>query len=379
MPTLTSIHAFIARHCPHIHATRLQVLFEVIGVVLRGAPLALTSLGRGVRGAAYIKHKIKRVDRLLGNARLNAERSAIYAALMHWVLAGERRPVIVVDWSDLTADRRWQLLRAALPTHGRGLTLYEEVHPLSRFANPVVHRRFLKRLCELLPAHCAPIIVTDAGFRAPWFRLVASLGWQFVGRVRNRDFVSADAGETWSPCKSLYAQARTQPRTLGQFALVRYRPIDCALWVIKQPPRHRVRRGRLGNPLRNKQSLKFAAREREPWLLASSLSLGTSPAAQIVAWYRLRMHIEEGLRDTKSTRYGFGLEQSLTQRPERLAILLLIAALATFMCWLIGLHAIARAEHYRLQANSLRHRPVLSVITIGRLLARSQHHDKRFE
>lgn len=126
---------------------------------------------------------------------------------------------------------------------------------------------------------------------------------------------------------------------------VRYRPIDCALWVIKQPPRHRVRRTRLGNPARSKQSLKFAAREREPWLLASSLSLGPSPAAQIVAGYRLRMHIEEGLRDTKSTRYGFGLEQSLTHRPERLAILLLIAALATFMCWLIGLHTIARAEH----------------------------------
>lgn len=161
--------------------------------------------------------------------------------------------------------------------------------------------------------------------------------------------------------------------------MVRYRPIDCALWVIKQPPRHRVRRTCLGNSARSNQSLKFAAREREPWLLASSLSLGPSPAAQIVAWYRLPMHIEEGLRDTKSTRYGFGLEQSLTHRPERLAILLLIAALATFMCWLIGLHAIARAEQYRLQANSLRRRPVLSVITIGRLVARSQHHDERSE
>lgn len=168
MPTLTSIHAFIARHCPHIHATRLQVLFEVIGVVLRGAPLALTSLGRGVRGTAYTKHKIKRVDRLLGNAKLVAERGAIYAALIQWVLVGREHPVIVIDWSDLSADRHWQLLRAALPTQGRSSrTLYEEVHSLSRFANPLVHRRFLGRLRELLPAHCSPIIVTDAGFRAP--------------------------------------------------------------------------------------------------------------------------------------------------------------------------------------------------------------------
>lgn len=48
-------------------------------------------------------------------------------------------------------------------------------------------------------------------------------------------------------------------------------------------------------------------------------------------------------------------DRGLTRRPERLAILLVIVALATFMCWLIGLHAIARAERYRLQANSPRH------------------------
>lgn len=118
--------------------------------------------------------------------------------------------------------------------------------------------------------------------RASWFRLVENLGWQFVGCVRNRDFVSADAGESW--------------------------------------------------------------------LLASSLSLEMTPAVQIIAWYRLRMHIEEGFRDLKSTRYGLGFETSLSRNPERLAILLLIAALALLACWLIGLAAMVRGLHYRLLA-----------------------------
>lgn len=374
MPTLASIHAFIARCCPQIHAARRRVLFAAVAGALRGGALSLTGLGRALTGAAYAKHKIKRVDRLLGNRKLTAECSAIYEALTRRLIGTQAHPVIVIDWSDLTVDRRWQLLRAAVPMQGRSLTLYEEVHPLSHQASPKVHRRFLLRLRELLPAHCAPITVTDAGFRAPWFRLVESLGWQFVGRVRNRDFVRANGHALWSPCKSLYAQARRQAQALGPFELVRYRPIECALWLIKQAPRHRVRLTQLGEPARSKQSLKFAAREREPWLLASSSSLSTTPAAQVVAWYRLRMQIEEGLRDLKSTRYGLGFETSLTRDPERIAILLLIAALALLACWLIGLATIARTQHYRLQANSQRNRTVLSVITIGRLIARSEHH-----
>lgn len=83
------------------------------------------------------------------------------------------------------------------------------------------------------------------------------------------------------------------------------------------------------------------------------------------------MHVEVGFRDLQSTCYGFGFETSLTCNPERLAILLLIAALALLACWLIGL-AMARGQHYRLQVNSLCHRPLLSVFTIGWLIAQSE-------
>jgi hypothetical protein len=45
------------------------------------------------------------------------------------------RPLIIVDWSDLHADGSRQLLRAAPIVQGRALTLFEEVHPLSRAAS----------------------------------------------------------------------------------------------------------------------------------------------------------------------------------------------------------------------------------------------------
>lgn len=49
------------------------------------------------------------------------------------------------------------------------------------------------------------------------------------------------------------------------------------------------------------------------------------------------MRIEENIRDTKCPHYGFGLKKSLTQSSQRMNILLLIAAIATFAAWFAGL------------------------------------------
>jgi hypothetical protein len=61
-------------------------------------------------------------------------------------MSGIAQPLIIVDWSDLRPDRSLQLLRASLVLQGRALTLYEEVHPISRAASLQVHRSFFKEL-----------------------------------------------------------------------------------------------------------------------------------------------------------------------------------------------------------------------------------------
>ena len=49
----------------------------------------------------------------------------------------------------------------------------------------------------------------------------------------------------------------------------------------------------------------------------------------------------------------------------RLENLLLIALLATFAIWLAGQAAIEKKWHYQLQANTVRHKSVLSIAFIG--------------
>ena len=116
-------------------------------------------------------------DRLLGNAALHAARAELYGALAARWLNGVRQVLLVVDWSDLTPDQRWHWLRASVAVEGRSVTLYEEVHPQCQLGHPEVHRQFLARVAELLPPGCEPIVMTDAGFHAAWFKAVAARGW----------------------------------------------------------------------------------------------------------------------------------------------------------------------------------------------------------
>ena len=94
-----------------------------------------------------------------------------------------------------------------------------------------------------------------------------------------------------------------------------------------------------GKVTRSAHSLKQAKAQKEPWLLTVSPQLAALNAKAVVAIYSGRMQIEQTFRDVKNSRWGLGLSESQTRKPKRLTILLLIAALACYALWLIGLAA----------------------------------------
>ena len=169
MSIIALLHNLLKEKLPSIHATRFTALMAAVEAGLKGASVSITELGRTLSGPACIKHKIKRMDRLAGNRHLNTERTAVYGAMTQWLLQSLPMPLILIDWSPLTADQHQQLLRAALPTGGRSVTLYEEIHPVKKLGNRRVQQRFLSSLQALLPANVTPIIVADSGFRTPFF------------------------------------------------------------------------------------------------------------------------------------------------------------------------------------------------------------------
>jgi hypothetical protein len=105
-------------------------------------------------------------------------------------------------------------------------------------------------------------------------------------------------------------------------------------------------------------------------LLATSLPHEPGSSRKIKQLYAQRMQIEETFRDTKSHRWGFGLSYARCSGGRRLEVLLLVAALASLVLWLVGLCGRAQDWSRRLRVNTERRRPVLSTVFIGRQLLR---------
>lgn len=325
-----------------MHALRARALLHAVEALLQGRRLTLMDVARAWPDATRVRAPLKAFDRLLSNRHLHAERAAIDRELARWLLRGPQ-PVIVVDWSDLKPDKSWCLLRAAVPISGRTLTLLDMVVPGHEQGAPAPEKRFLQQLRAMVPDAVTPILVTDAGFRTPWFRAVSALGWHWVGRLRGRTQVkpceAPDRIDQWIDSRQLHVLASTTPYELPPMLTNRSDPIECRLVVYakaRQGRRHPNRRMPARNS-RSTASMKASAREREPWLIVASPQLQAPNAHQLVKLYARRMQIELAFRDLKSHRYGQGMEDSLTRHGARLQMLLLVSTLASFVSWLAGL------------------------------------------
>jgi len=347
----------------NIHVRRARALLEATNALLFSAKASVTSLGRAMQTTARVKHSIKRVDRLVGNCKLHAELPTILQHVAARLLRQTPEPVVLVDYTDL--PQGFVALVAAVASRGRACVVYFEVYDKSQYGNAQQQQRFLERLKAVLPATCRPVIVTDAGFCARWFQQVQQLGWHYVGRVRGQTKFCSSADGHWLQRAELVRDVHARPRDFGR------------LWLNKErPSRHRVvavykkapRRPTPSRGLRTQQQ-KCRARAREPWVLATSL---TGRADVVVGHYALRMQIEESFRDAKNSRWGFCLKHARCRSQARWSVLLLLCTLASLVTLLVGFASEAQRIHLHYQANSTKHRRVLSLFVLGRhVLSRS--------
>lgn len=350
-----------------IHKARSRVLLRAVEALISGRRLTLIDVARSWPEALRVRAPLKAFDRLLSNPHLHSEREIIHADMARWLLRA-RQPIIVIDWSDLKADKAWCLLRAAVPVGGRTLPVLDMVFPGSQAGSPKAEKCFLERLKQIVPETVTPILVTDAGYRTPWFRQVDRLGWHWVGRLRHRTLVKpvdVHDKDAWVPSRALYELLEHNgTRDLGVMDTARATPWPCRVVLHRKKAKGRKHRNLKGQAVRSKQSRKSAARQREPWLLVASPSLKLN-ARQIVSLYGRRMQIELSFRDLKSHRYGNGFEDSLTRSAKRIEILLLVHTMATFASWLAGLACCATGMDYWLSPNSSSRR-LYSLMRIGR-------------
>src|SRR5882762_441164 len=191
------VQRFLDRHVGLMHGSRRRLLADVVSAALRGHQISLSRLGRGLAQAISVKSAIKRVDRLVRSHRVALEARQIGAALLSCLGRMSSTLVIAMDWSAASPGGAFVELRAAVtwPGAGRALPVYQQVYPAQQLGNPEAEKAMLQTLRQRMPEGISVIVITDAGFRRPWFIQVEKLGWAWIGRVRQGVSLSQDRCE----------------------------------------------------------------------------------------------------------------------------------------------------------------------------------------
>jgi hypothetical protein len=346
------------------HAKRLNTLQQMVASAFQASSLTVTQLGRSLPGTLSERNGIRKADRFLSNTKLHDDYPSLCQKLAAALIAPSSSPWILVDWTKMPHGD-YHALRAAVVASGRAITLYEEVHDEKSLGKAKVHNQFLQALQAVLPVSCHPIVITDAGFGVPWFKAVLKLGWHYVGRVRGHKYYAQQI-DSWQKIADLAAVATATPKHLGEISFTKSHAFMTQLYVVKHLSKGRHAFNSSGHIRKDSNSKRQSKAAREPLCIVTSLKPTSHSPGKVIQIYQTRMQIEEGLRDLKSTKYGFGFEHMMSYKPKRIQVLLLIAQIAAFIAYVVGHIAENQHKHYQFQANSIKHRRVLSLFYLGR-------------
>ena len=225
-----------------------SMLLAVAETLCECRHLSIAGLGRELCSYASVKHVIKRVDRLFGNRRVHAKREQYYLMMVQWLVGPQQRPVIIVDWSGLTRCGEYHFLRAPVPVGGRALVIWERTYREKDYAGAKAHRECIKALKRLLAPGCRAVILTDAGLRDPWFKLVAKQGWDYLGRVRHQTQCWRVESDEWIRAKRYHAQAKRSARHLFEGWLAKANPLRGHFYLYRGERKRRSRKNLRGDP-----------------------------------------------------------------------------------------------------------------------------------
>lgn len=327
---------FLERVVTPLRRSRLKTLAAVVWGLLRGGTAGIVPIGRAMAGPALPKHRIKRVDRFLGNLGVDAKVGMRGLAAL--ACAGRERVVVAVDWTQVGS---LMVLMAAVVTGRRAIPVCWAVGAKGTFARSqnAWEHGFFVLLHSVMPASVGVVIVADRGFgRAQLGLQLRKLGFDFVIRVRD----------------DLRIRDGVYLGRLADLRLARGRPMD--LGSVEYRER---------TPVRTRIVAFHGRHAKDRWMLSTSLQ---APARRVVQVYARRMEIEESFRDLKNVRAGFQLRACRVGSPERLERLLLGVVTAYFILSLLGRRAERQRMHFRLLANTQR-TGAISLARVGRLLA----------
>lgn len=183
--------------CDIVHSTRLQATLDVAAALQKSKTLTQSSIGRQLPGDMLIKHKIKKVDRLEGNKLLHNELGTLYEGLSSYIfkyLTIESHTPLIVDLCYIKDGVDVQMLSAEVSLKGRTLPIYREVFSKNDLKG--IAEQFLSNLKECVLSSKEVVIIMDAGFGTEWIKVIESLNWNWLLRIRGLKKIKLDAKDS---------------------------------------------------------------------------------------------------------------------------------------------------------------------------------------
>lgn len=265
--------------CVHVRRSQAKTLSRVVTAALYVGRVSMAQLGRVLNRHTGVatKHCIKRVDRFVGNPRV--EPSEAMRGVVGWLLArGGRRLLVSLDWVQI---RDLHCIVAAARLGGRAIPLVWAAYrewDLLRSQNNYEYG-LLRLLRTMIPESISLVILADRGFgRAEMARECQQLKFHYVIRIDP---------DVWVSSEDFTGKLLDLPLRRGY---------------------HRVFRKvayRKEHPVRQNVAAVWLACNKEPWFLMTDLD--RTSADRLTKIYGRRMTIEECFRDYKSKRNGFAL------------------------------------------------------------------------
>lgn len=319
-------------------AKRKTISFVVCGVV-ESRSVSQADIGRDMPGDTAEKHKIKRVDRFIGNAAVDA-RDISKALLRTYDFQRGQRVFLTLDWT--TVGKYEVLTTSVVTTAGRALPFQWTVIDKKKTRMAVAERWHVEELKSMLPEGVFFVCLFDAGFDGVDFlKHLQGKELQFVVRSSTHVCIKPD-GEDWIK--------------MSDFEFERGKVYDWGTSDFTKEHGHRVRVVGI-----------YDHGQKDPWLLVTSLQDG---ARDVITFYGRRFETEETYKDFKDVRHGLQLKGQRIKCPKRLARLIAVQTIAYWLMVMAGLYGESLGLHQKMQANTIKHRRVLALWRVGRKLLR---------
>lgn len=337
----SKIVSWFAQNFQSLRASRSKTLAAIVAGAMKMKGSGVLALGRAMDSDAFIKHRIKRVDRFLGNDQLEME--VIFKGLFDALRGTSKTPIVLVDWTD---RRAYKQLVFALSKSGRALPFLwvtikkAELNASTQGLEIEAETQALALLAKLCPRSVRPIFVADRGFgNARWLGEIQKWGWLFVQRLAKNHYVEM-AGRI-GVLRELGIRRGQRPRDWG--------------W------------GTLGEQKSGWMRLvtMYAQETEGPWYLVTNIE--DMRAKVIVAVYAKRMWIEGMFRDLKNGQHGLGIDLVRLSDAARTTRHFAIIAIAYVLLCAIGSIAERQERHETAKANTVNRR-TMNLASTGNVL-----------